>query len=279
MTQHESQTTAQQLSGNEQNQLIQSRFGAAAQDYVTSSVHAQGPDLLWLVEAAALTGNELVVDVATGTGHTALVLAPHAREVIAIDFTAPMLEAARQLAQERHITTIRFVEGDAHSLPLTDRSVDVVTCRKSAHHFINAAQAVREWARVLKPGGKLIFIDSIASEDPALDAYVNEIEVLRDQSHVRNHRVSEWLDMLKAAGFDAYVLRTWGIHLDVPTWTQRMRTPPEKVERILHLFSTATPEVCDYLHIENVDGVFTFDLPAALIVGKKSRNKKQVHEP
>ena len=270
MTQHEAQTPAQQLAGNEQNQLIQSRFGVAAKDYVTSSVHAEGPDLLWLVEAAALTGNELVVDVATGTGHTAFALAPYAHEVIAIDLTVPMLEAARQMAQERNVTTIRFVEGDAHALPLADGSADVVTCRQSAHHFINAAQAVREWARILKPGGKVILIDSIAAEDAAMDDYLHEIEVLRDPSHVRNHSVSAWLAMMKAAGFDARTQRIWGIHLDVPTWTQRMRTPQEKVERILHLFSTATPEVRDYLHIENADGVYSFDLPAVLIVGTKT---------
>ncbi len=270
MAQHDSQTTAQQPSENEQNKRIQSRFGIAAQDYVTSAVHAQGPDLSWLVEAAALSGNELVVDVGTGTGHTALALAPYAREVIAIDFTVPMLEAARQLAEERQVNNIRFVESDAHTLPLANSSVDVVACRHAAHHFIDAPQAVSEWARILKPGGKLLLIDSMVSEDPTLDAFVNEIEVLRDPSHIRNHRVSEWIAMLGAAGIDAHPFRTWGIHMDVPTWTQRMRTPAENVERILHLFSTATPEVGDYLLIENNGGVFTFDLPATLIVGTKT---------
>ncbi len=265
MKQDETKLTA------EQNQLIQEQFGATAQDYVTSKVHAEGPDLPWLIEAAALTGHELVVDVATGTGHTALALAPYAREVFAIDFTIPMLAAARQLAQERHITNIRFVEGDAHALPLADSSVDIVTCRKAAHHFTNVAQAVSEWARVLKPGGKLFLIDSIVAEDPHLDAYVNEIEVLRDQSHVRSYSYSEWLTLLKAAGFEAHTLRSWGIHMDVPTWTQRMRTPTEKVKRILSLFASATPEVRDYLHIENFDGVFTFDLPAAFIVGTRRK--------
>jgi hypothetical protein len=115
-----------------------------------------------------------------------------------------------------------------------------------------------------------LLIDTMASEDPTLDAFVNEIDVLRDPSHIRNHRVSEWIAMLRAAGFDARALRTWGIHMDVPTWTQRMRTSAENVERILHLFSTATPEVRDYLHIENNGGVFTFDLPATLIAGTKT---------
>jgi SAM-dependent methyltransferase len=271
MTQNEAQSsTQQQQAQNERNQLIQCRFGVAAQDYVTSAVHAQGPDLPWLIEAADLRGNELVIDVATGTGHTALALAPYARDVIAIDFTVPMLEAGQQLARERGIENIRFVEGDAHALPLADSSVDVVACRKSAHHFVNAAQAAREWARVLKPGGKLFLIDSIGPEDPTLDAFLHEVEVLRDPSHVRNHRISEWLAMLKAAGFDAQAVRTWGIYLDIPSWTQRMRTPSENVERILHHFSMATPEIRDSLHIENVDGSFAFDLPTALIVGTKT---------
>jgi hypothetical protein len=53
-------------------QLVQRRFGATAQAYARSAVHSQGPDLAWIAEAAALTGKELVVDVATGTGFTAL---------------------------------------------------------------------------------------------------------------------------------------------------------------------------------------------------------------
>ncbi|HEX6481571.1 MAG TPA: EthD family reductase, partial [Ktedonobacteraceae bacterium] len=52
--------------------LVQDHFGAAARAYTTSKVHASGPDLAWMVEAAALTGKEQVVDVGTGTGHTVL---------------------------------------------------------------------------------------------------------------------------------------------------------------------------------------------------------------
>src|SRR5437660_3840420 len=82
--------------GRENRQLVQSRFGAVAADYVTSAVHASGQDLEWLVEAAALTGNEHVLDVATGAGHAAFALAPHAAEIVALDITSPMLDVARQ---------------------------------------------------------------------------------------------------------------------------------------------------------------------------------------
>src|SRR5579871_3836785 len=84
--------------------LIQHRFGVAAADYVTSKVHASGPDLTWLVAEAQLTGVERVLDVATGAGHTAFALAPGAAEVVALDLTRRMLDVARQEASARKLT-------------------------------------------------------------------------------------------------------------------------------------------------------------------------------
>ena len=55
-------------------------------------------------------------------------------------------------------------------------------------------------ARVTKPGGRVIIVDSRAPEDPALDREFNQIEKLRDPSHVRNYRPSEWRTMVTAAG-------------------------------------------------------------------------------
>lgn len=249
--------------------LVQQRFGAVAEAYVTSTVHAQGPDLAWIVEEAALTGQELVLDVGTGTGHTALALAPTAREVIALDITTPMLEAAKRLASERHVTNIRFEVGDAQALPYTSESIDLVVCRKAAHHFYQVPQAVREWARVVKPGGKVLLVDSISPEEPEIDQFLHEIESLRDPSHVRNYRISEWLALFQAEGLTAHVEREWGITMDVPTWTERMKTPAESVEKIVQMMTTAPAATQERLGIENREGVFWFSLPTALIVATK----------
>jgi SAM-dependent methyltransferase len=250
--------------------LIQQCFGPTAQAYATSPIHSQGPDLDWMVEAAALSGKERIVDVATGTGFTAFALAPYAHEVVGIDITLPMLEAAQRLATERQVTNVRFMQGEAHALPFASGSIDVVACRYSAHHFPRIAQAVKEWARVLVPGGKLILVDTISPEEPELDGFLNEIEVLRDPSHLHNYRISEWLAVLGESGLSASVRREWGTSLDIPSWTRRMQTPPEDVERIVQRCVHPSPGAQERFHIEHHDGVLSFTIPSALMVGVKA---------
>jgi ubiquinone/menaquinone biosynthesis C-methylase UbiE len=251
-------------------QQVQSQFGAAAADYVTSKVHADGQDLGWMVEAAALTGTERVLDVATGAGHTAFALAPYAAEVVALDITREMLTVAQQVASERHLHNIRFLEGNAQELPCADASFDVVTCRHAAHHFPNLHRGVREWARVLRPGGKLVLVDSMTPEEPEIDTFLNEIETLRDPSHVRNHRRSEWLSLLNETGLTVRSTREWGIFLDIPSWTLRMRTPAESVEIIEQRLRSAPPATRERLHIKEKDEVLAFTLPTQLIVAVKA---------
>lgn len=270
MSESKPQNISQEAAEQEKRRLVQNNFGAVAAAYVTSKVHASGPDLDWLVEAAALTGTERVLDVATGGGHTAFALAPYAAEVVALDLTRPMLEVAQKEAIARGLPNIRYLEGDAQALPCEDASFDVVTCRQAPHHFPQVGEAAREWARVLKPGGKLLLIDSTSPEEAEAEALLHEIEVLRDPSHVRNHRISEWTALLDQAGFTVDSAREWGLYLDIPTWTQRMRTPPDAVATIERLMRAASPEARERLRIEERDGALGFTLPVALILARKT---------
>jgi ubiquinone/menaquinone biosynthesis C-methylase UbiE len=271
MSNPQSQETFPSTPQNWKNHLVRDRFGAAARAYTTSQVHASGPDLAWIVEVAALTGKEHVVDVGTGTGHTALALAPYVTEVVALDITLPMLEEARHLAASRGITNVRFLQGDACALPLSSNQFDLVACRHAAHHFAQVAQAIGEWARILKPGGKVVVADSVSPEEAELDSFLNEIEVLRDPSHGHNYRISEWLSLLAEAGFTASLVRSWSIPLDLPSWTQRIQTPPASVAQIERLFADAPSLTSERLHIGlNEEGLLSFALPAAVFVGVKT---------
>jgi SAM-dependent methyltransferase len=176
-----------------------------------------------------------------------------------------MLEVAQKEAVARQLSNIRFLEGDAQAIPCADASFDVVVCRQAAHHFPNMPQCVSEWARVLKPGGKLLLIDSISPEEQDADAFLEQIEILRDPSHVRNQRVSEWKALLHEASFTINSVREWTILLDIPSWTQRMRTPPASVATIEQYMHNASPAIRERLHIEE-DPILSFLLPAVLIV-------------
>ena len=89
--------------------------------------------------------------------------------------------------------------------------------------------------------------------------------MLRDPSHVRNQRVSEWKTLLQEASFSINSVREWTILLDIPSWTQRMRTPPASVATIEQYMHNASPAIRERLHIEE-DPILSFLLPAVLIV-------------
>jgi len=71
------------------------RFGRFAKGYVTSKSHARGAELDRLIEIAQPQSDWIVLDIATGGGHTALKFAPYVRRVVATDISSKMLTAAR----------------------------------------------------------------------------------------------------------------------------------------------------------------------------------------
>lgn len=250
------------------NASVRGQFGAVAAAYATSAVHSSGPDLHALVEAATLTGAEQVLDMGCGAGHTALAVAPLAANVVAVDLTPQMLGVAEALAAERGVTNITFRLADVSALPFENERFDVVTCRFSAHHYANPAKAVQEAARVLRPGGRFLLVDTIAPQDPALDTFYQAAELLRDISHVRNWRAAEWNAMLSAAGLRSETLFEMMLDLDGASWVTRMQTPPAQVAAIHTLFAAAPPAAKEFFKLKLGDG-WGWSIPVALVRGSK----------
>lgn len=254
-------------SGGVEAEPVRRQFGAVAEAYAVSAVHSDGPDLRALVAAANLSGGERVLDMGCGAGHTALATASLGAQVTAVDITPEMLAVAAAMAERRGLTiTVR--QADVSALPFEDGAFDLVTSRYSAHHYANPAQAIQEAARVLRPGGRLLLIDTVAPENPALDTFYNAAELLRDGSHVRNWRVSEWHRLFEGAGLRASTEFQMQLDLDGPSWVTRSQTPEPNVTALHTLFAAATPAARQAFALR--DGTaWGWQIPVALLQGAK----------
>ena len=103
--------------------------------------------------------NLRILDVGTGTGFFAVLLAQAGHEVEGVDLTPAMLEEARAIAAQ-HGLSITFREMDAQALTYAEESFDVVLSRNLTWTLPEPERAYREWFRVLKPGGVLLNFDA-----------------------------------------------------------------------------------------------------------------------
>lgn len=247
-------------------EAVQQQFGPVAAQYAASAVHAGGPDLSAMLQAAPLP-TTTVLDVGCGAGHTALAFAPHAQRVVAVDLTEPMLAQVQRLAAERcTCANVETRRADVEQLPFADGSFAVATSRYSAHHYPDPRRAVAEIARVLEPNGTFLLVDVIAPPDAEQDALLNQIEVLRDPSHVRDHTAGEWQQMIQQAGLQAELLDIWPLYLDFAAWITRMQTPANAVAQITLLFDQAPATVRQAFAVAED---YSFTVPVALLRATK----------
>ncbi|MEQ5755936.1 MULTISPECIES: class I SAM-dependent methyltransferase [unclassified Providencia] len=240
-------------------QAVYQQFDQQANSYLTSQVHAQGEDLLVLQQLLQGCQGEDVLDLGCGAGHASFHAAPLVKSVTAYDLSDSMLNVVAKNAQERELNNITTCKGTAESLPFDDNGFDRVISRYSAHHWHDVEQALREVRRVLKAGGKGIFIDVVSPGHPLLDIYLQTVEVLRDTSHIRDYSAGEWSGMFNNAGLFVQRVQSFRLALEFTSWVERMRTPQALVEAIRHYQGTLSDEVKSHFAVQ-ADGSFTSDV-------------------
>ena len=227
-------------------------FGPVAANYARATFHTSSERLREVVELALPQADDIALDVATGTGNTALALAPFVRRVVGLDLTREMLDQARRVTAERGVTNAEWVMGDASRLPFADDSFDLFTVRAAPHHFVDFDGFLSEAFRVLKPACSAAFVDCappIAARD-----VLHEIEVRRDPSHVRSLTVEEWVQRLEAAGFEVEVARAREMNWDYEDWMRNMAVAPALADELAEVIESAKGEALSQLHPERREG-------------------------
>lgn len=180
--------------------LILDQFTRQATLFSTAAPITNEDALRIIVDAAQPEPTDTVLDVACGGGIVVCAFAPHVRSATGIDVTPAMLEQAQRLAAEKRLTNVAWRQGDVTTLPYEDASFTIVATRYSFHHFLDPRAVLREMVRVCAPGGRIVVVDTCASDDPAKAAEFNRLEKLRDPSHARNLTTAELKGLFASVG-------------------------------------------------------------------------------
>jgi SAM-dependent methyltransferase len=253
-------------------QLVQRRFGTHAAGYVSSPTHARGYSLERLAGFVDPQPGQRLLDVATGGGHTALRLAQSGAWTIAADLTRPMLHVARD-----HITThappgpVVYAQLDAERLPFAPDSFDAATCRIAPHHFPDVAGFVREMARVVRPGGRVVVVDQLTPPDPKTARYVNAFERLRDPSHIWAYSQGEWEGFFSGAGLAVEHFERFEVEQNLLRWAEIQGCDSPTITRLRALLAQAPDPAAAWMqpHLDPTGGG-TFVIRQFLMVGRKA---------
>jgi arsenite methyltransferase len=227
-------------------------------------LHPGGERLtLRLAQLAGIRPGERVLDVACGSGATAVLLARELGcETVGVDL------GARAIGRAPRHPRASFVVGDAEALPLPDASFDVALSECSLCTFPDKPRAVAEMARVVRPGGRIAIADVTADLDALPTALRTEAARVACVADARS--AGEYVALLRDAGFEPLAiephdaeLRAMADRVDARLRVARMLAPPgEQRERAAEAATLARMAL---------DAIDRGSLGYALIVSRRTR--------
>lgn len=182
-----------------QRRLIVDQFTRQAVPFGEMPAHSNEESVKLIADLARVDAQSTVLDVACGPGLVACALAESARHVTGIDLTPAMIDQAIVRQKAKNLRNLTWLVGDAVPLPFSDSSFSVVVSRYSFHHFLEPRAVLTEMARTCAPGGSVAVVDVFTSGPEQAEAY-NQVEKLRDPSHVRALDLDELTKLCLEAG-------------------------------------------------------------------------------
>jgi len=248
------------------------QFDRQAKFYSNSSTFSSGLSLKLL--SNLLLGKEFSqgLDIGTGSGFTAFELSNNCDSVEAIDISSGMLEEAEKIKQKRNIDNVNFKIGFAENLEYADSSFDIITCRTAAHHFEDLSKALDEINRVLKDKGSVYVIDTITSDQKSLNDWHQKIEIMRDQSHVKNYSLLEWKKYFLNSNLNLIEIFQTRVNMNLEDWMERSGTSMKSKKILRNEFENADNKVKKFFGIEKIRNNHNFYWPVGLFYLKKTNS-------
>ena len=143
-----------------------------------------------------------LLDLGTGAGRMLELFAPQAERAVGVDLSSAMLGVARGRLEETGFDNVQLRQGDIYALPIERNSIDLAIMHQVLHFLDDPGRALREAARVLAPGGRLLVVDFAPHQE----------ETLRDKHAHRRLGFSdaEITGLLAQAGLDIVQRRRTG---------------------------------------------------------------------
>jgi len=216
------------------NDNIISQFSKQAIPFTKLSQHSNQYGLDLMLKICAPKQNDIVLDVACGPGIISCEFAKEVSHVTGIDLTPAMIEQAKVLQQDKQLDNLTWKLGDVLNLPFYDNSFSIVITRYSLHHILEPKKVLEEMKRVCIPGGKIMIIDVTPDKDK-VEAY-NNVEKLRDSSHVKALTFSELENMMKDIGLINLKVAHQDLEMELDNILQSSFPNPDDIQKIKNLF-------------------------------------------
>lgn len=254
--------------------LILDQFTRQAARFAASPLVNAESLLDRMVELAQAGGDDSMLDSGSGPGVVVCAFASKVRLAIGVDLTAAMIEQARDLEARRGLCNVAWVRSDITALPFAEQRFSIVASRFVFHHLPDPAAAVREMARVCRPGGRIVVADSAPAAEKA-DAF-NAMERLRDPSHVEALTVDELLRLVSAAGFENPRAETLRLGGDLDSLLARSFPREGDEARIRGIFEDALADDRLDMDVRRENGRILYGWPLAIVTATAAATRPPV---
>jgi len=221
-------------------------------------------DINLIMETINPQPSDVVLDVGTGLGAMAVAIAPHVKEVVAIDISQEMLRRAER------VDSVYYVEWDACEPLFASKTFDKIVARQVLHHIPdNALQGMLGLCNgILKSGGKMFVIEPVCPAEVIHDEY-EAIFALKDG---RNVLTADDIDVgLKEAGFVKVIRRPFVVErFSVKNWLDNNALKRSVQDKLFEMHVTASPEFKLAYNMQITNGDCLIDIQNVIVTGEKT---------